>query len=87
MATMRELWRDDPGWPVDEDIIFDTYFKYRAKGELPGIGGWFEQDTHIIDAFKRMDNMVEWHKLNEDKRKLPGNDWAAQRRKSLQDKQ
>ena len=82
MPNSLDLWREDPGWPVDEEIILDTYWNYRRHHQYPASGGYFDQDTHIIDAFKLMDEEVEWHKQNEKKRgNLPTiEDWAAKRR-------
>ena len=62
MPDHFDLWKDDPGWPVDVDIILDSYWNYRRHKMLPAAGGWFDQDTHILESFKLMDAQVEWIK-------------------------
>jgi hypothetical protein len=86
MPNSLDLWREDPGWPISPAIILDTYWNYRRYKMLPQAGGWFDQDTHLIEAFKLMDEQVEWHKQNEDKRDgLPAlEDVFAKRRKQFQ---
>ena len=86
MPNSLDLWVEDPGWPLDTEIIIDTYFNYRKYRQYPATGGYFDQDTHVIDAFKRMDDMVEWWKQNETKRgNLPTiEDVHAARRKRYQ---
>lgn len=80
-----DLWREDPGWPVDVDIILDTYWHFRQHHILPRAGGLLDQDPYIIEAFRLLDMEVEWNKQNEPKRgNLPNfTDMMAQRRAHL----
>jgi len=85
MPNTLDLDRKDPGWPASADIIIDTYWNYRRRHQYPATGGYFDQDTHIIDAFKLMDDQVEWYKQHGKKRgDLPAmEDIFAKRREHL----
>jgi hypothetical protein len=88
LPNPHDLWVEDPGWPIDIDVIFDTYWPYRKHKILPRAGGWLDQDVHLIEAFNLLDREVEWHKQNEKKRgNLPTiEDVYKKRREHLQGK-
>jgi hypothetical protein len=48
--------------------LIDGYSGYRYHHTLPGKGGWFDQDPHILDGYRALDKVVEWYKQNEKKR-------------------